>query len=90
MFVFFNNKVVVTPAPGANGDKPIRTRELSDFELNMEEVQVLPKPKESEAHERWIVVTSIFAPTEDMKLLSKLPGWKMVVVGDKKSPKEYK
>lgn len=83
----------MTPAPTTSTGSEsnvIRTRELSSLELNLEEVEVLPKPANSEMHERWIVVTSIFAPTEDMKLLAKLPGWKMVVVGDKKSPKEYK
>ena len=38
-------------------------------------------------NDKWIVVTSISkAPTDDLKKLSKIKGWKMVVVGDKKSP----
>jgi hypothetical protein len=33
--------------------------------------------------ERWIVVTSINSPTESIKKLASLAGWKIVVVGDK-------
>ena len=37
-------------------------------------------------HDKWIVVTTIQAPTPAMKALAEIPGWKMVVVGDKKTP----
>ncbi len=33
-----------------------------------------------------IVVTSIFPPTEGIGLLAKLPGWRLIVAGDRKSP----
>ncbi len=36
-----------------------------------------------------IVITSIFAPTKAVKLFSKLKDYSLIVVGDKKSPKEY-
>ena len=90
--------MLVTAPPAAaaaagnelNHNEPIHLRQLENLALNLEEVEPLPKLDESEMHDRWIVVTSIFAPTEDIKLLAAIPGWKMVVVGDKKSPKEYK
>ena len=71
-------------------EKTIKKRDLEKLSLDLEEIETLPKPLESEMHDRWIVVTSIFKPTEDIKKLAKIPGWKMVVVGDTKSPKEYK
>lgn len=43
-----------------------------------------------QSHEKWIVVTSINAPTKDVIALSKIPGWKLVVVGDTKTPKDWK
>ena len=43
-----------------------------------------------ESHPNWIVVTSIQGPTDDVKALSKLPGWKVVVIGDTKTPKGWR
>ena len=45
---------------------------------------------ETEKHDKWIVITSINYPTEDVKKLAAIPGWKMVMVGDTKSPKDWK
>ncbi|KAH9499447.1 sugar transporter-like protein [Bulinus truncatus] len=36
--------------------------------------------------EKWIVVTSIRPPTDDVKYMANMPGWRVVVVGDVKSP----
>ncbi|GFR73884.1 conserved uncharacterized protein [Elysia marginata] len=44
------------------------------------------KIDESLFHEKWIVVTSILQPTPDVMFLSKIPGWKVLVVGDTKTP----
>uniref|UniRef100_A0A069DNC8 Conserved uncharacterized protein n=1 Tax=Clytia hemisphaerica TaxID=252671 RepID=A0A069DNC8_9CNID len=44
---------------------------------------------ENEKHDKWIVITSINPPTEDVKKLAKIPGWKVVMVGDTKSPKDW-
>ena len=46
-------------------------------------------PNKDDMHDKWIVVTSIAAPTSDVKLLSKIPGWKLLVVGDKKTPSSW-
>ena len=43
-----------------------------------------------EKHDKWIVVTTINAPTEDIKALSQLKGWKVVVVGDLKTPEDWR
>jgi hypothetical protein len=39
--------------------------------------------------EKWAVVTSIFPPSEAISVLAALPGWHVVVVGDKKSPPSH-
>lgn len=41
------------------------------------------------ACERWAVVTTIFDPSEAIDRQTKLAGWCMVIVGDKKSPADY-
>ena len=49
----------------------------------------LPKPKKEDMHDKWMVVTTISAPTDDIKKLAKVEGWKLLVVGDKKTPKDW-
>ena len=39
--------------------------------------------------EKWIVVTTIQYPTKSLKKIASLPGWRLVVVGDKKTPKDW-
>ena len=39
--------------------------------------------------DKWIVVTTIQYPTEQLKKLSRIPGWSLVVVGDKKTPADW-
>lgn len=68
----------------------IRKKELENLELDFEEVQPLMKPALKDMHDKWIVVTSIFKPTDDLRILAAIPGWKMVVVGDTKTPKDWK
>ncbi|XP_041376329.1 probable glycosyltransferase STELLO1 isoform X1 [Gigantopelta aegis] len=41
------------------------------------------------AFDKWIVVTTIFSPTDDVKFLAKIPGWKVVVVADRKTPRHW-
>ena len=38
---------------------------------------------------RWAVMTTIFAATEAVRRQVRLPGWCLVIVGDKKTPHEY-
>lgn len=41
------------------------------------------------ASNRWIVITSIYYPTQAVQLLASLSGWKVVVVADKKTPPDW-
>lgn len=39
---------------------------------------------------KFIVITSIFSPTEAVKKFANIDGWHLIVVGDKKSPSDWK
>lgn len=41
------------------------------------------------AQDKWIVVTTINYPTPALEKLAKLPDWQLVVVADKKTPKDW-
>ncbi|XP_078374528.1 uncharacterized protein LOC144658081 [Oculina patagonica] len=47
-----------------------------------------PPPVE-EMHRKWIVITTINSPTADVKKLAGIEGWKVVVVGDTKTPADW-
>ena len=49
-----------------------------------------PTPKAEDMHDKWIVVTTISSPTEDVKKLAAMDGWKVVVVGDTKTPADWR
>jgi len=40
-------------------------------------------------HSKWIVVTTINRPTKSLVALSQVTDWKMVVVGDRLTPKDW-
>ena len=41
-------------------------------------------------HDKWIVATSVSLPTEQVKNLSKIKGWRLIVVADLKTPKDWR
>ncbi len=43
----------------------------------------------AETHDKWIVVTTINYPSEMMKKLASIKNWHLVVVADKKTPKDW-
>ena len=43
-----------------------------------------------EYSDKWIVVTSVAHPTDQVKKLSTIKGWKLVVVADTKTPSNWK
>lgn len=48
------------------------------------------RPPPHMVHDKWIVLTTINHPTDDVKKLANIPGWKVVVVGDTKSPSNWR
>ena len=55
--------------------------------------KAIPKkssPPTEELHDKWIVLTTINKPTGDVKKLAEIKGWKVVVVGDTKTPKDWR
>ncbi|RCN48277.1 hypothetical protein ANCCAN_05692 [Ancylostoma caninum] len=51
---------------------------------------IVVEKEHSMTSKKWIVVTTINYPTEDLMSLARIPGWKMVVVGDIKTPKNWR
>ena len=47
------------------------------------------RPAQLAKHDKWIVVTTINYPTDTIKKLAVAPGWKLVVVADLKTPKDW-
>ncbi|XP_068752945.1 uncharacterized protein [Montipora capricornis] len=70
-------------------------RDLKDQNLNIKEnidwkkIPRKPSPRPEDMHDKWIVITTVSSPTEDVKKLSKIEGWKVVVVGDTKTPEDW-
>ncbi|XP_059176756.1 uncharacterized protein LOC131956379 [Physella acuta] len=42
-----------------------------------------------EKFDKWIVVTSVFQPSKQLRILAQIPGWRLVVVGDRKTPSNW-
>ena len=87
---------------GARPNMDIKTHEIDEYDkeftaVELDELKIMANtigrrkniPVNS-MHDRWIVVTSIFNPTKDIKSLASIPGWKLVVVADKKTPKDWR
>ena len=59
-------------------------------EVEWSKINRRPLPPVNEMHDKWIVITTINPPTKDVIKLSKIKGWKVVVVGDTKTPADWK
>ena len=59
-------------------------------DVDWTKIKPKPLPKAEDMNDRWIVLTSINAPTKDVKNLAAIEGWKVVVVGDKKTPQDWR
>ena len=57
--------------------------------INWMKIEKKVPPPAGETYDKWIVVTSIASPTEQVQKLSKIQGWKLVVVADLKTPKDW-
>lgn len=66
-----------------------RTQNLT-LAINWNEIPRGSSPSVEEMHEKWIVLTTINAPTDDVKKLAEIEGWKVVVVGDTKTPVDWR
>ena len=45
--------------------------------------------RKDDSENRWIVVTTIFAPTDCIQFMASMADWSMVVIGDKKTPNPW-
>ena len=64
--------------------------QLRTVEINWNKVQRNSRPPGDEMHDRWIVLTTVNSPTEDVKKLAAIDGWRVVVVGDTKTPADWR
>ena len=64
--------------------------QLKTKEIKWKDIPRKPSPPADEMHEKWIVVTTINSPTADVKKLAGIEGWKVVVVGDTKTPADWR
>lgn len=58
--------------------------------MDWSKIQKRPPPPPDSMNDKWIVITTINNPTDDVMKLANIPGWKVVVVGDTKSPKYWR
>lgn len=58
--------------------------------IKWNEIPRRSSPPVEEMHEKWIVITTTNAPTDDVKKLADIEGWKVVVVGDTKTPIDWR
>jgi len=61
---------------------------MKEFDGNYELGRALRDP--TVRGDKWIVVTTIRSPTDAVRTLAKQSGWKVVIVGDKKTPKTWR
>ena len=66
----------------------LRLLQLQKKKINWKKIPRKPAPPAKEIHDKWIVLTTVNSPTEDVKKLARIEGWKVVVVGDTKTPKD--
>eukprot|EP01114_Cavostelium_apophysatum_P002245 TRINITY_DN11979_c0_g2_i1.p2 TRINITY_DN11979_c0_g2~~TRINITY_DN11979_c0_g2_i1.p2 ORF type:complete len:403 (-),score=92.39 TRINITY_DN11979_c0_g2_i1:1387-2595(-) len=62
--------------------------EVTEIRLNPK-VKSLPPLQNEEKNDKWIVITSINYPTKAIQVFAAQPGWKVVVVGDTKTPEDW-
>lgn len=48
-----------------------------------------PPAPTKDKHSKWVVITTINYPTDTVKRLSRSPGWRVVIVTDQKTPKDW-
>ena len=67
----------------------INSKHLKQQHKNKIPLRQLSKKDSDIISEKWVVVTTINAPTDSIKKLTELPEpWKIVVIGDKKTKSE--
>lgn len=65
-------------------------RQIEAIEIDWSKIPQKQTPPKGDMHDKWIVLTTINAPTSDVKKLAGIEGWKVVVVGDTKTPADWR
>ena len=81
---------IVSPK-GSSVDGKLQQRAQNlTMAINWNEIPRRSSPPVEEMYEKWIVLTTINAPTDDVKKLADIEGWRVVVVGDTKTPANWR
>jgi len=75
-------------SPGKRAVKRVCVCVVKEFDGNHELGRALHDP--TLRADNWIVMTTIRSPTDAIRTLAKQPGWKVVVVADKMTPKTWR
>ena len=85
----FPDVSVMPKGSTVNGKLHQQTQNLTTT-IKGNEIPRRSAPPVEEMREKWIVITTINAPTDDVKKLADIEGWKVVVVGDTKTPTDWR
>lgn len=80
---------IVPKGSTVDGKLQQRTQNLT-IAINWNEIPRKSPPPVEEMHEKWIVLTTINPPTDDVKKLADIEGWNVVMVGDTKTPADWR
>lgn len=84
----------ITVAVNSATGKLFSGQKIRSFEnvLRLQEIGISHSPRSEEISvgcDCWAVVTTIFAPSKAVQKVGQLAGWCLVIVADKKTPKDY-
>lgn len=104
--LFFKERTVIVRSTSSEkfptlSDVPMSDESKSDWkmlhlsrklttDIDWKGIARKPLPPAEDMHDKWIVITTVNSPTEDVKKLAKIDGWKVVVVGDTKTPADWR
>jgi len=85
-------EVDVDKSSSATGGKVFQMNKLFSYRgsrMDFNNIEYFPEINLSNTCDKWVVITSIFEPTDTVKQLAMDREWCVVVVGDKNGPSEY-
>ena len=84
------NDAIIFPKESFVNWRIVHETKRLNKDVNWKEIPRKPAPPAEEMNDKWIVLTTVNSPTEDVKKLAAIEGWKVVVVGDTKTPADWR
>ncbi|CAH1773338.1 unnamed protein product [Owenia fusiformis] len=82
-------EVQVEEMLNSNKEPNVKRESDAGTQIKVAEVKEKPSVDTIKNTDKWIIVTSIASPTEDIKSLATLSEWQLLVVADTKTPKDW-